>query len=421
MERNSETGLELRPKSALTSARAVSLALSDLARLAKISRHSRRALTGGGVRARQGARLLRFAAYTSFFLVVVAPSAAAAVYFFFVASDQYVAEAKFMLMGGTPPTTDSFGSFTGIPAIAIIQDTQIVTDFIHSRAVVDQLEQKIGVRGLYATNKADWWARFEPSKSVEKFLRYWNSMVSVSISMPSGVVDLRVRAFSPKDAQTIASAILESSEALINDLNARMNHEAVANAETELDRTTARLTKASLALEAARNDAGLLDAGKAADAMNALLTDTRGGLLELQAQYASQLNYASPTAPQMLALKSKIDSTSAQIADLESKITKTNLTLTGATLAKSMTQFDELDLERKIAQNLYAGAASSLEIARLVAENKYMYLNPFVTPVAPEDAEYPKRGLFSAGIFAGLLALWGAGCGLAIAIRNYAA
>ena len=51
------------------------------------------------------------------------PSAIAAVYYAFIASDQYVAEAKFTVNGGEPPSADAIGSFTGIPAIAIVQYT----------------------------------------------------------------------------------------------------------------------------------------------------------------------------------------------------------------------------------------------------------------------------------------------------------
>ena len=60
-----------------------------------------------------------------------------------------------------------------------------------------------------------------------------------------------------------------------------------------------------------------------------------------------------------------------------------------------MTRFSELDLERQIAERLYAGAVASLELARASAERKEMYVNAFVKPVVPEQSEYPRRLLFS--------------------------
>ncbi len=124
----------------------------------------------------------------------------------------------------------------------------------------------------------------------------------------------------------------------------------------------------------------------------------------------------------MRALKSRIDATSGQIAELELKLTATKLTSSNEpTLAMSMSKFAELDLERQVAERLYAGAATSLEIARLVAERKMMYLNTFVKPVLPEEPQYPRRLLVTVAVFAGSLAIWGACCGLAMMIRNYKA
>jgi capsular polysaccharide transport system permease protein len=422
MDVDDEAGSDRWPLSALDRARVFSQALADAARLARFSKRSRRALAAGGFQARRGARLLRLAFFISFVVMVVIPSASATIYYMFIASDQYVAEAKFTVSGGEPPTADSFGSFTGIPAMAIIQDTQIVTNYIHSRAAVEKLEGAIGLRELYATPMADRWARFDPSKPIEKFIRYWDGMANVSISLPGGIVDLKVRAFTPEDAVKIASAILDISEALINGMNERMNHDAISNAEFELDRTSARLSKAQLALETARNDTGLLDAVKTSDAINKLITETRLALMSLQEQYTTELKYVSESAPQMLTLKSRIDATSGQIAELESKLTATKLTSSNEpTLAMSMTKFSELDLEHQVAARLYAGAAASLEIAHLVAEHKLMYLNAFVRPVAPQEAQYPHRLVYSAAISAGALAIWGACCGLGTAIRNYKA
>ena len=50
-----------------------------------------------------------------------------------------------------------------------------------------------------------------------------------------------------------------------------------------------------------------------------------------------------------------------------------------------------------------------------------MYLNAFVEPVVPEQAEYPRRGLQIGMITGGSLALWGLCCGLALTIRNHMA
>jgi capsule polysaccharide export protein KpsE/RkpR len=50
-----------------------------------------------------------------------------------------------------------------------------------------------------------------------------------------------------------------------------------------------------------------------------------------------------------------------------------------------------------------------------------MYVNTFVTPVAPQQAQYPKRGLYTALVAVGSFAAWGLLCALALLARNHMA
>lgn len=415
--------IEGRPLSALDRARLLSQALAEAARQARIARRSRRGLAGGGFHARRGARAWRLAIIISFTLLVVLPSICGAIYYGLIAADEYVAEAKFTVSGGELSNApDAFGAISGVPALAIVQDTQIVANYIHSRAALEKLEKMIDIRALYATPDADYFSRFKASKPIEKFLRYWEHMSDVSISLQGGIVTLKIYAFKPQDAARIANAVLDISEALINELNERMNRDAITNAKIEMERTQARLLKTRLALESTRNEMGLLDAEKTAEALGKLITEARKALLDMEKDYASDLKYVSESAPQIRALKSRIDAGHRQIAELEAKLTATSLTAPqDPTLATSMTKFGELDLERKVAERLYAGAAASLEIARVTAEHKMMYLNAFVKPMVPQEPQYPRRWLMSAAILGGSLASWGLCGGLAAVIRNYMA
>jgi capsular polysaccharide transport system permease protein len=405
--------------SALDRARLLSQALADAARRRRVSTRSRRLYATSGFQARRGAALVRWAVIASFVLMVAVPSVGAIVYYAFIASDEYVAEAEFTVSGGTPPIVDGVASLTGIPALAVIQDTQIVANYVTSRAALEALQDKIDVRALYSRREIDWGSRFRPDRPIEKFLKYWKRRCDVSIKMPAGIVDLKIGAFTPEDSERIANTVIEISEALVNDLNARMNKDAVSGAEQELARTADRLQAAQLALEKARNDEGLLDAAKTGDAINLLINQTRADLLKLQGQYASQAKFVSLSAPQMTDLKSRIDATSAQIKDLESRLTSAVENPVGvAPLSASMTKFAELDLERQTAEKLYAGSVAALELARISAERQMMYLNTFVRPARPQEARYPKRILYPALVTAGALALWGALLGLAGVVRN---
>ena len=413
----------LTPVAATEKARMVSQALADAARRARFSMRSRRRLQGGGFAARRGARILRIAAWISFCLMVALPTMAAAVYFGLLASDQYVSEFKFTVAGAEPAPLDPLGALTGMPDASIVQDTQIVVTHLGSRAAVEALERDIGLRTKYSAANIDWWARFNPAKPIEKFVRYWNGMLDATIKMPAGIVEVKIRAFRPEDAIAISSAALSISEALINDLNDRMNRDALSSAESELTRARERLTKARLQLEAARNEEGLLTVQRSADGIGQLLNESKGSLLRLQQEYNAQAKAVSEQAPQMQALRARIAAAKAQVTELEAKVTNGPGAsgLAEPTLSRLMTRFSELDLEKQISERLYDGAVAALEAARMNAERKAMYLKPFVQPTMPQDAAYPRRSLNIFLTLLASLATWGALLGLASLIRNHMA
>lgn len=423
MRSNDREPGNLQPISPLQRAGLVSQALSDAARRARFSMRSRRRLQGGGFQARRGDRFFHIASWISFWLMVALPTTGAAFYFGLLASDQYVSEFKFTVAGAEPAPLDTLGTLTGLADISVLQDTQIVVNHLSSRAVVEALERDVSLRAKYSDRSIDWWARFNPDKPIEKLVRYWNGMLDASIKMPAGIVEVKVRAFHPGDALAISRAALSISEDLINELNQRMSLDALSSAERELTRAKQRLTKARLQLEMARNEEGLLTVQQSATGIGQLLADSKGALLKLQQEYNAQLKSVSEQAPQIKALRSRINAGNAQIKDLEAKVTggQDSAPMSEPTLSRLMTRFSELDLEKQVSERLYDGAVNALEAARMNAERKTMYLKPFVQPTLPEDATYPRRSLNIILILFGTLTLWGGLMGISGLVRNHMA
>ena len=198
-----------------------------------------------------------------------------------------------------------------------------------------------------------------------------------------------------------------------------MNRDAVTQAQSELSRSAERLRQARIDLQTARNEAGLLDALSAAQGLNLLIAETQSTLLKLENEYATQMRAVSREAPQMRALRARIEGVRGQVAEMRSKVAAQNTQSDDPTYSALMTRFSELELERQIAERLYGSAFASLEKARLVAEGKRMYLNVFVQPGLPEEARFPKRALNTALIFMGALAAWLALVGGATLVRNH--
>jgi capsular polysaccharide transport system permease protein len=410
---------------ALERAQAISRRLSDAARRARFSTRARGANRGGSFQARRGAELIRILTLATFVLLVAVPNLVAVLYFGLIASDQYLSEARFTVSSGVIPKMDGLGSVTGIPPILIIQDTQVVTNYMQSRPMVEALERTVGLRNTYSSPSIDWWARFRKTKPIEKFIDYWDKMASVSISMPSGIVILSVRAFSPQDAKRITDEVVRLSENLINDLNDRMRRDTVLAAERDMQQAAQQLGKARMQMEFVRNAEGLIEVGQTNKALSDLAADTQADLLKAQQEYDTQIRYVSADAPQMQVLKSRITALKSQVEQLQAQMTTQGEQVVSAeadqALSGKMTKYAEADLEERIAEKRYALSAAAVEAARMLSERRMLYLHEIVAPALPEESEYPKRWLDIGMTFVASLIAWLSTVAAMAFVRNHMA
>jgi capsular polysaccharide transport system permease protein len=310
-------------------------------------------------------------------------------------SSQFTSEARFAVRGGERVSADLLSSLTGLSSFTQAQDTLVVANYVKSRAMVDQLEQTIGLRGVYSRSGIDWLSRFNDKNSVEDLVKYWRWKISTDVESPSGIITIRVSAFSPTDAQKVANAVVSSSEQLINTMSSRARRDALEETESELARAEQRLSKARGALHDLRNAQSTLDPRRTAEGINKLIGELRleRARLEEEASSAKRSQIAE-SAPQMQVLRTRIQVVSDQILDLEHQMTSANGDSPGTVSAK-ITRFDELELERQIAEKQYTLAVAAFERARVNAERQKMYLTTFVAPLLPEESQWPKRFWFS--------------------------
>ena len=413
------------PSRALERAQAVSRALTEAARRARFSVRARQAYRGGSFEARAGAKVMRVLTLVLLIVMVVIPNLVVSIYLGLIASDQYVSQAEFTVSSGAIPQMDGLGSVTGVPPILIVQDTQIVTNYIQSRAMVEQLERTVGLRDAYDARSIDWWARFRKDKPIEKFVDYWEKMCDPSISLPSGIVTLAVRAFNPEDAKRIADAVLTQSENLINDLNERMRNDTVLASERDMARAAQDLGRARMQMQFERNAEGLIDVGQTSTALTDLISGLQADFLKAQQEYQTELRYVTADAPQMKVLSSRIAAMQSQLEQLKAQLTsqtEQNVSTTSdMALSGKMTKFAEFDLEERIAEKRYALSVAAVEAARMMSERKMLYLHKIVAPALPQDAAYPKRWLDIGMTFLASLIAWAATVGAMSFVRNHMA
>ncbi|TWD44772.1 capsular polysaccharide transport system permease protein, partial [Agrobacterium vitis] len=386
--------------------RAIAARLSVAARKLRFSTSKRSDLYAAvGLRPRLMDRVFKAAFIAATLCLLIVPIIASTLYFGLIASDQFESETRFTVRPSSPALgNDQIGNVAGMPGVELYQDTQIVMNFISSREIIDVLKKRVDFHALFGGPNVDWVARLPSDATEEDLLRHWNRMVSVSVTPSSGIITLKVRAFSPEDAQSLAKDIVKAAETVVNNVNDRIWRDVTATAQHNLDHARNELQTAREKLAQAQNHNGVLSVEGSSDVVTNLISSVEGDLLKLQQRYQTQISMVSKNAPQMRVLQREIDSKQSQLDELKQRLAgQQSETKNLASISQDLSQ---LQLAQSLAQQQFAAAVKSFEQIQFVSKQQLLYLDSFLPPQQPDEAQYPKRTLWIVLTILASTAIW---------------
>ncbi|NVD39800.1 hypothetical protein HT585_13110 [Ensifer sp. HO-A22] len=405
---------------AAQTANAISIELRRAARKARTPRPVTSG--GGGFRARQSDRYFYALIALNFVLFFALPVSLATIYYGFVAANQYVSEARFAVRAGQDMSIAGLSKMSGISALVDTgqaRDGLIIADYVESRALVDVLSPQFDLPGIFSKAGADLIASFDPSDSIEDFVDYWKDQVDISVDRNSGLISIKLRAFTAEDSLALTEAVVKASERMVNKLTRRNETDSLVRAEEEVETKKGQLSKAVSELRDARNKAGVLDIETAATGYSELITELRLELSKLE----TVISTTATDAPQLASLTSRASSLRAQIESYEGAIAGggRSTSVQGSNLAELATGIQQKDTEVSIARSEYASAVAAYEQARLTLERQRSYLLTYIEPQLAEEALYPRRFLMWISVFGTSLLISATVAGLSIVVRDHMA
>jgi capsular polysaccharide transport system permease protein len=330
----------------------------------------------------------------SFVLLVIMPIILSAFYYAFVASDRYVVEVKFAVRSpsGDSGGSDLSGLMTGMPSGGITTvDSYMVTDFLQSRSLIDKLETRIDLRGMFDPENVDFFSRFSRTRPKEEFIKYLKWRINPYFDNSSQIITVEVQAFTPEDARRLASEVLALSGELVNEVSERARLDTVRSAEEEVRRNEMLLRDHRAKMAQFRDDEQDIDPTRSVESQQVLLSRLEGELSQKQTMLATLLEFLNTDAPRVKFLDSEIAALEQQVAMQRARLGGGGAGEGGQTLSQRVSDYEELAVDLEFLQRAYVSSMTSLEAARLEADRQQRYLAAFVLPSTPEKAIYPRR------------------------------
>lgn len=317
------------------------------------------------------------------------PAILASIYFFFIASPQYESVSLFTVQSAEARGAMGLEALIGaVPGASAPRDSLAVRDFIVSRDMLAHLERQLHLTKHYGDPMSDWWARLTASSNSEDTYEYYREMVQVDYDSTSGVLTLRVRAFSPEFAKKVSDAVLSQSETMVNQLSERARTDQTEVARKEVENAESRLSRARQAIVRLQQEHSEFNPEATASEAFALRGQLKGQLATAQVELTEARAYMQPDAPRVVALEERVKSLSAQVATESARLVNPK---SDKGLGNAMVEFDAAMVEKEFAQGAYRSALTSLELARNEAARQHRYLATIAKPSVPNAETHPKR------------------------------
>lgn len=357
----------------------------------------------------------------SFVLCVALPLVAATWYYAYVATDRYAARVGFSIRGiDTSSGLDGIGALTGLAnAGSTTSDSYIVLEFLESRALLEAVDQRVGLREVYSDLAIDRISRLGPDPSIEDFVKYWRRHIHTQFDPTSGIIEFEVQSFTPGHARQIAEAALATIQDLVNDLSASARQDALRFATAEVTLQETRMRTALSSIRDFRATEQSVDPSASAVLDIQLVAALEARLIDINARIAAQRATLDEDAPSLVALLRSAEALSAQIDERRTAIGSLLGEQGGSAIPERLARYENLEVERTLAEQAYASALSSLEQARRDADRQQRYLAVHLRPQIAEQAEYPHSIRNTLLLAFALISAWGIGTLITYSVRDH--
>lgn len=337
---------------------------------------------------------------------VALPTFLVGYYFYALATPLYATQSEFVIQqadAAMPGAAGALGGMMGAAGLGNSQDSISVQSFLESRGAMQRLSREEGFKTHFQAEDIDILRRLPADATDEAAYRLYKRHVKIGFDPTEGVIRMEVIATTPEASARFAQALISYAEEQVDLMTQRLRENAMQEARASLDDAQANLRSAQMEAVALQERFEVLSSEVELSLLSqqivALETELTQARLSLQEQMANPRPNPARTEP----LRRRIASLEAEIATLRNSMTQG--TGESVSLARIQSELVLAEADVQTRQLMLSQSMQQLETARLEANRQVRYLSLSVTPIAPDEATYPRaleNTALAAVIFAGI-------------------
>ena len=340
-----------------------------------------------------------------FLLGVLAPILLAVLYLYVIAKDQYASYLGFSVRAeDSASPVEMLGGITELGGSSSGTDTDVLFEFIQSQHIVRLVDERLDLRTMYHM-PSDPIFGIDPDATIEGLQKFWGRVVKVFYDSGSGLIEVRVTAFTPEDAKAVADAIYDESTLMINKLTAVAREDATSYARSELEKAVERLSTARAAIQKFRLETQIIDPEADIVGRMGLLNSLQNQLTSSQIDLDILMQTARESDPRLIQARRRVDVIEQRLAEERARFSNTDGTVNGS-YANLIGDYERLSVDKQFAEQAYLSALAGLDLATAEAARKSRYLAAYIEPTLSETPQYPQRLIILATLSGFLIGIW---------------
>ncbi len=345
-----------------------------------------------------------FLLFTRLAFFVFLPTFMVGYYYYNIATPLYATKSEFLIQqadsGSGGGTLGGMFSGTGF---ATSQDSITVQSYLQSREAMLRLDADIGFKAHFNQDNIDPLRRLEPDSTNEAAYRLYKRSVKIGYDPTEGLVKMEVIAADPMVSEQFSLALIGYAEEQVDNLTQRLRGDQMKGSRQSYQDAEDKMLAAQNRVLQLQERLGVIDAASETAALMGQITSFETQLQEKGLQLQQLLDNSQPNQARVDGAKGDISRLKTLVADLRAQLTQGGSNSTSLARISGEMRIAEIDLETR--QMMMQQALQQLETARIEANRQVRYLSLGVTPIAPDEATYPRKfenTVVALLIFAGL-------------------
>ena len=336
------------------------------------------------------------------FFFVLLPTVLAGVYYYAIATPMFSTRSEFVIQQAEAKGMGLGGLFSGTQ-FATSQDSIAVQGYLQSRDAMQRLDKDIGFRSHFDNPTIDILQRLAPGATAEAAYKLYRRNVKISYDPTEGLIRMDVVASDPQTAVAFSKALIGYAEDQVDHLTKRLredqmegSRESYAEAETNMLAAQRNVVELQEKFKILSSEAEASLITQQVSVLETKLSQDRLTLAEMEAN-------EQPNQARMEPLKRRMAALDDEIKSLRSKLTEDSQS--GLSLAQVQSELLVAKANVETRQLLLSQSLLSLETSRIEANRQTRYLSLSVSPVAPDEATFPRafeNTMVAMMIFAGI-------------------